>query len=152
MPSAVASRDEAGHVTIRAVRLTEPLDGRFNERRYDKTDSITNCVQQEPFEGEPATDKTDVWVTYAEDAVYVGARFWDNDSSKRITSDRRRDTHSFYKNDYFTDRGYRPLLTSTAIDKAARRPQTTVATPAGTIVARSSIAGPLLRSERVESL
>ena len=108
-------------------------------------------MQQEPFEGEPATDKKDVWVAYADDAVYLGARFWDNDPSKRVTSDMRRDTHNLYKNDYFTVRGYLPLLTSTAIDKSARRPQTTVATPAGTIVARSSIVGPLLRSERVES-
>ena len=63
VPPAVVARDDAGHVTIRAIRLAEPLvlDGRLDDSLYHETDSITDFVQQEPFDGEPATDKTEVW-------------------------------------------------------------------------------------------
>ena len=103
VPPAVVSRDEAGHVTIRAIRLAEPLtlDGRLDERFYHETDSIRDFVQQEPFDGQPATDKTEVWVAYDEDAVYVGARLWETDPSKRVTSDMRRDSNNMYNNDHF---------------------------------------------------
>ena len=103
VPPAVASRDEAGHVTIRAIRLTEPftLDGRLDERLYHDNDSVTDFVQQEPLEGRPATEKTEVWVGYDEDAMYVGARLWESDPSKRVTSDMRRDANNLYNNDHF---------------------------------------------------
>ena len=103
MPPAVASRDEAGHVTIRAIRLAEPivLDGRLDERVYRETEAIGDFVQQEPFEGTASTDKTEVWVTYDEDAIYVGARLWESDSSQRVTSDMRRDANNLYNNDHF---------------------------------------------------
>jgi hypothetical protein len=47
VPPAVVARDEAGHVTIRAIRLTEPpvLDGRLDDPLYHDTDSITDFVQ-----------------------------------------------------------------------------------------------------------
>ena len=85
VPPAVVARDEAGNLTIRAIRLAEPLvlDGRLDDPLYHETDSITDFAQQEPFEGEPSTDKTEVWVAYDDDAVYVGARLWESDSSRR---------------------------------------------------------------------
>jgi Domain of unknown function (DUF5916)/Carbohydrate family 9 binding domain-like len=103
VPPAVASRDEAGHVTIRAIPLTEPLtlDGRLDERLYHDTDAISDFIQQEPLEGRPATEKTEVWVAYDEDAIYVGARLWESDPSKRVTSDMRRDANNLYNNDHF---------------------------------------------------
>jgi hypothetical protein len=103
VPPAVASRDAAGHVTIRALRLTESLtlDGRLDERLYHENDAITDFVQQEPLEGQPATDRTEVWVAYDGDAVYVGARLWETDPSKRVTSDMRRDASNLYNNDHF---------------------------------------------------
>jgi hypothetical protein len=99
----VASRDEAGHVTIRAIRLTEPvnLDGRLDERLYHDTAAVTDFVQQEPLEGRPATDKTEVWVAYDDEAIYVGARLWESDPSRRVTSDMRRDAANLYNNDHF---------------------------------------------------
>jgi hypothetical protein len=103
VPPAVASRDEAGHVTIRAIRLTEPvtLDGRLDERLYRETAAVTDFLQQEPLEGRPATDKTEVWVAYDEDAIYVGARLWESDPTRRVTSDMRRDAANLYNNDHF---------------------------------------------------
>jgi hypothetical protein len=103
VPPAVVARDTEGHVTIRAIRLAEPLviDGRLDERLYRETEAIGDFIQQEPREGSPSTDKTEVWVAYDEDAVYVGARLWESDSSQRVTSDMRRDAANLYNNDHF---------------------------------------------------
>jgi hypothetical protein len=104
VPPAVVSRDEEGHVTIRAVRLTEPivLDGRLDERVYHDTEPIDGFVQQEPHEGAGATEKTEVWVAYDDNAVYVGARLWESEASKRVMSDMRRDASNLSNNnDHF---------------------------------------------------
>ena len=90
-------------MTIRAIRLTEPLtlDGRLDDRLYQETDAVTDFLQQEPLEGRPATDQTEVWVAYDDDAIYVGARLWESDPSRRVTSDMRRDAANLYNNDHF---------------------------------------------------
>jgi hypothetical protein len=103
VPPAVIARDADGSITIRAVRLNEPLvlDGRLDDPVYNDTLPIDEFVQQEPREGEPATEKTEVWVAYDEDAVYIGARLWESDSSRRVMSDMRRDANNLYNNDHF---------------------------------------------------
>ena len=56
--SEVVSRDAAGRVTLRAVHLTEPLviDGLLQDPVYRQVPAIGDFVQQEPHEGEPATE------------------------------------------------------------------------------------------------
>ena len=100
---AVIFRDDQGHVTIRAIRLTERLvlDGRLDDRLYSESAPFGDFVQQEPIEGDPATEKTEVWVAYDNDAIYVGARLWESDPSKRVMSDMRRDAANLYNNDHF---------------------------------------------------
>ena len=102
VPPAVVSRDERG-VTVRAIRLAEPLtlDGRLDDRLYRDAAPIGDFVQQEPREGQAATDKTEVWIGYDAQALYVGARLWESDPSKRVTSDMRRDANNLYNNDHF---------------------------------------------------
>jgi hypothetical protein len=97
------ARDPDGSVTIRAIRLAEPLtlDGRLDDPLYRVTLPIDEFVQQEPREGEPASEKTEVWVAYDDDAIYVGARLWESDSSRRVMSDMRRDASNLYNNDHF---------------------------------------------------
>ena len=52
--------------TIRATRIVERvvLDGRLDEDLYTKVSSIGGFLQQEPAEGEPATEKTEVWLLF----------------------------------------------------------------------------------------
>ena len=99
IPPSVVSRDAEGHATVRAIKLQEPLllDGRLDDRLYRENDSFGDFVQQEPREGQPATEKTEVWVGYDGDAIYIGARLWESDSSKRVTSDMRRDANNHLK-------------------------------------------------------
>jgi hypothetical protein len=57
---ATVSRGNGG-VTVRAVRLTSPLtvDGHLDEAVYRDVVPIDGFVQQEPREGEPASEATE---------------------------------------------------------------------------------------------
>ena len=104
VPPAVVSRDERGGVTIRAIKIAEAivLDGRLDDRLYTDTPPVSDFVQQEPREGQAATEKTEVWIGYDSQALYVGARLWESDPSRRVTSDMRRDANNLYNNDHFS--------------------------------------------------
>ncbi len=50
------------------------LDGRLDEDAWRTAPALTEFVQQEPVEGEPATDAMEVRFVYDDDALYIGAR------------------------------------------------------------------------------
>ena len=93
VPPAVISRDESGRATIRAVRLTAPmrLDGLLDEAVYANVPPISDFVQVEPQEGTPATEKTDVWITFDRDYVYVSFRCWESEPTRVVANEMRRD-------------------------------------------------------------
>src|SRR3989442_966012 len=69
MPSSATAQQSAdasnpSGVTIRAVRIVTPMqiDGRLDEKIYTTTSPTGGFLQQEPKEGAPATEPTDVWV------------------------------------------------------------------------------------------
>src|SRR5512143_3710086 len=70
----------AGQVTVRAVRVGSPMrvDGRLDEEVYASTPAIGDFLQQEPNEGQPATEKTESWVFFDDNNIYVSARCWDS--------------------------------------------------------------------------
>src|SRR6478672_8571208 len=79
VPPAVVTRGETGQVVVRAVRVTERLriDGRLDEAIYQSVPAISDFIQAVPHEGEPATDKTEAWILFDGDAMYVAGRCWD---------------------------------------------------------------------------
>ena len=94
VPPAVISRDAAGRATVRAVRLTAPLrvDGVLDERIYDDVPALSDFIQAEPDEGALATEKTEAWVLFDDDNIYVSARAWDSaPESQWIVNEMRRD-------------------------------------------------------------
>ncbi len=101
-PPATIARDEAGRVTVRTARLPSPieLDGRLDEPFYASVPPFDGFVQQEPEEGQPATEKTDAWVFFDEDDIFVAARLWETEPSRRVMSDMRRDSFNMYNNDH----------------------------------------------------
>jgi hypothetical protein len=100
---AVVTRDDSGRATLRAVRLEGPLtlDGRLEERVYRDVPSIEGFVQQEPHEGTPATERTEVWVLYDGSSVYVSARLWDSRPDRMIANEMRRDNRGIFNNENF---------------------------------------------------
>ena len=100
-PPAVISRDAAGRVTMRAVPLTSPLriDGRLDEPVYAAVPAMSDFVQTEPVEGAPATEKTEVWVFFDSENVYVVARCWESQPDRMMFSEMRRDNMNIGLND-----------------------------------------------------
>ena len=98
----VITRDAGGHAILRTTRIATPiqLDGRLDEAIYSTVKPAAGFIQQEPHEGSPATDETDVWVFFDDQNVYVSARMHETDPSQRVTSDMRRDSNNLYNNDH----------------------------------------------------
>jgi uncharacterized membrane protein YgcG len=104
VPPAVITRDEAGRATVRAIRLTEPLhvDGKLDEAVYGSVPAISDFIQQVPKEGAPSSERTDVWVMFDRQNVYVAARCWDSaPPSQWVANEMRRDTSQLRQNDTF---------------------------------------------------
>ncbi len=99
----VVNRDEGGRVTLRAVRLKEPmqLDGRLEERVYLDVPAISGFVQQEPSEGMPETETTEVWVFFDDANVYFSARLRDSEPDRMIANEMRRDNRGIFNNENF---------------------------------------------------
>ena len=103
VPPAVVSRDGNGRVTMRAVRIDEPIviDGRLDERAYSAVPAVSDFVQQEPVEGAPATEKTEVWLFFDRQNIYVSARMWDTHPERIMARELRRDNRGILMDDHF---------------------------------------------------
>ena len=99
------ARDAAtGKSTIRAIKLTEPftLDGQLDESVYKTYPGFDGMVQASPRYREPSTEKTEIWVSFDGDNLYVSARLWDQaPPEKWIANELRRDTNQMRNNDHF---------------------------------------------------
>jgi hypothetical protein len=104
VPPAVIARDEAGRVTLRATRIAEPivLDGKLDDSVYTRVPAVSDFVQQEPQEGEPATEKTEAWVFFDDENIYVSARCWDSHPERMIINEMRRDNFNIFQNENVT--------------------------------------------------
>ena len=103
VPPAVIVRDDDGHVTLRAVRVSTPirLDGVLDEEIYATTPAIGDFIQNDPAPGQPATEKTEVWVLFDRNTIYVTARCWDSHPDRLVANEMRRDSPNVVQNDAF---------------------------------------------------
>ena len=90
-------------VTIRATPLATALnlDGRLDEPVFASVPAMTDFVQQEPRDGAPATERTEVWVLFDRDYVYVVARCWESEPDRMIANEMRRDNSGIVQNEAF---------------------------------------------------
>jgi len=100
----LVSRSASDNVTIRAVRLTAPLtlDGRLDEAVYRDVAPVTDFIQQEPQEGQPATEKTEAWVLFDDQNLYIVARCWDSHPEREVVNEMRRDSSNILGNENVT--------------------------------------------------
>src|SRR6478609_9426654 len=89
--------------TVRAYRLQQPIrvDGKLDEEIYKSTPPITDFVQQEPDEFKPATEKTEAWIFFDDDNIYISARNWESQPDRRVANEMRLDTSQLRQNDTF---------------------------------------------------
>ena len=67
------------------------LDGRLDEEAWSKAVPVTGFTQHEPFEGKPATERTEVRILFDAQALYIGARLYDSDPAGIVHGEVRRD-------------------------------------------------------------
>lgn len=82
--------------TVQAVRAAEPiaLDGRLEEDVWKSAPAATGFTQNDPNDGSPATESTEVWVAYDDHALYIAAFCRDSEPSKIRKRLGRRDTQT----------------------------------------------------------
>ena len=93
-----------GRATVRAIRLTEPLylDGVLDEAVYEANLPVDGFMQTIPQEGQPVSERTEAWVMYDDENIYLVCRCWDSAPPEEwIANEMRRDTNGLRENDFF---------------------------------------------------
>jgi hypothetical protein len=103
VPPAVVTRDEAGAVIVRASRIALPMkiDGKLDEQVYAQIEAVTDFIQQEPREGQPSTERTDIWVLFDDENLYFACRCWEAHLDELVANDMRRDVVATGQHDHF---------------------------------------------------
>ncbi|WP_420463504.1 DUF5916 domain-containing protein [Candidatus Palauibacter sp.] len=68
------------------------VDGVLDDAAWQAVPIMTDFIQREPFDGQPASERTEVRLVYDDAAIYVGVWAWDGDADAIIPGDRIRDT------------------------------------------------------------
>ncbi len=99
---AVIAGDSRGGASVRAVRLPSPLrlDGHLDETIYASVPPMSDFIQQEPVEGATATERTEVWLLFDNDHVYVSFRCWESRPERMVVNEMRRDDMNVFQNDH----------------------------------------------------
>jgi hypothetical protein len=69
---------------IRVLRVTEPIkiDGRLDESAWAQAEAATDFRMENPKEGAPASERTEVRVLFDEKNIYFGVRAFDSEPDK----------------------------------------------------------------------
>ncbi len=84
-----------GFPLVRAVRVDEGpvLDGDvLGDPAYADAVLATGFVQNRPFEGQPASERTEVRIVYTADTIYFGVVCYTDDPGTIVVADSRRDS------------------------------------------------------------
>lgn len=92
------ARDE---YRVSAIRTSVPpvLDGKLDEGVWERAGRLEDFVQQEPDEGAPASEQTDVYVLYDAENLYLGVRAWDTSEGGVTATEMRRDSDRILEED-----------------------------------------------------
>jgi hypothetical protein len=81
--------------TVRAVRLQPGerivLDGRLDDEAWSRAEPARDFIQQDPDNGQPATEPTEVRILFTSTALYMGVTAYDSEPDRWLGYQRRRD-------------------------------------------------------------
>ena len=100
-PAGTADAETAERI-VEAVRVDRAprLDGTLDDPIWQQASAITDFRQREPYEGSPATERTEVRVLYTRSEVYFGVACHDSTVNGPVATQLRRDV-SQELDDYF---------------------------------------------------
>src|SRR5688572_20701919 len=101
-PSFAQAQQEAGAINYESARFGRrleavrssgeiSLDGALDEPAWSSAPVARDFLQNDPREGQAATFDTDVRVLYDDDALYFGVLAQDDDPSRLIVNDLKKD-------------------------------------------------------------
>jgi hypothetical protein len=88
--AAVATPERLTATAARAD-VAPTIDGVLDEPTWQRTRPLTGFIQADPFEGQPASEDTEVRIVYDDQAIYIGVTLHDADPSQIVTTDTSRD-------------------------------------------------------------
>jgi len=79
---------------LRALRVSEAIkiDGRLDEPAWGQAEAAMDFRQEEPNEGQPATERTEVRILFDDRNLYIGIRAFDSDAARIQARDLTRDS------------------------------------------------------------
>lgn len=94
----------SGKRELEAYRISEPIDidGKLSESVWQRAMLATNFYQYEPFNGSFPSEKSEVRVLYDNDAVYIGAKLFDDEPDEIFRELGKRDNSDNLKADAFS--------------------------------------------------
>ena len=92
---------EPPHVTAARADRAPEINGVLDEEVWSRAAVIDTFTQQEPDDGEPATERTEVLLLYDSEHLYIGVRAFDSDPDGVIATEMRRDSPRLLDEDHF---------------------------------------------------
>ena len=90
--------------TLTALRIAEDetiqLDGRLDEPLWRDAQPATDLLQQNPVNGTPATERTEIRIVYDQQRLYIGFIAYDSEPGRLLANQMQRD-QSFEADDRF---------------------------------------------------
>ena len=99
--SALQESRELYKVPAVRVDVAPVLDGVLDDAVWQRASVIDQFVQQEPEEGAPATERTEVLILYDAENLYVGVRAYDSDPDGMFSTEMRHDAERILEEDSF---------------------------------------------------
>jgi hypothetical protein len=95
-PDSITRNAANDRAIVRFVKLPAALklDGRLDESLYTESRAVSDFVQLEPRNGEPATEKTEVWLAFDATNIYVSMRVWESRPDRMVVNEMRRDSNN----------------------------------------------------------
>lgn len=94
-PSIIIAQDSQQWKQLDAYKLKSDenivFDGRLEESFWEKIEPATDFHQEKPMEGAKATERTEVYVAFDEQNMYIGVMLYDSDPSAIKAYLKRRD-------------------------------------------------------------
>jgi len=95
-----ASRDQYQISPLRTGRAIE-VDGILSDEAWRTAPVIDTFTQQEPVNGQPATERTEVKVLYDSGNLYIGVHAYDSEPDHLVATEMRRDSARILDEDNF---------------------------------------------------
>ncbi len=88
-PLSVEAAARSATVTLAPAPIT--IDGALSESIWESAPKVGALVQRQPYEGEPATERTDVTLLRDENNLYIGVVAYDSEPGRTIGTQMARD-------------------------------------------------------------